>query len=278
MQEKESKDLVLAQPGYKYVSGELDYTWTADFTKIVDIWVFVIVDYPTRRVILSEALTEKPGGNTFTVGNTIQCFLEAMDQYQKPVIVHTDLGSQFVGPAFKKFLEKQNIVHLESNAAIQPHQNQVIERFNRTLKDKLKKKGKGLLKLEKKPNDLKWFRKYGTQEKIDWISQIMQEFNQKPHSHLMGRSPVEMESALALHPIEKPLLPRLADQTSEEGQFIRSVKEMSVLKREDDLVAFIIDWRVQTMQQHKEALERIEDLSRQVSEESRRVIDAQQGK
>ena len=53
---------------------------------------------------------------------------------RKPKKIHTDQGTEFFNIHSKKFFEKENIKHYHTKSYLKAS---IVERFNRTLKDKM---------------------------------------------------------------------------------------------------------------------------------------------
>ena len=193
----------------------MDDAWRIDLTKVKRGWVLIVIDDSTRKVVHWHIKTSPHGGNSFTSKDVVDNLTEGMHSYQRPFVLQTDSGGQFLTPLFKQFLQEQGVTHSLGNASKQRNHNQVIERFNRTLKANLKKKAKVYFNLSAQSKDFKWTRNLSDNEISKWIQEVILEFNDKPHNHSRGASPIEMETALVGVPLNQSYLPMLAAESSE---------------------------------------------------------------
>ena len=122
-----------------------------------------------------------------------KCVVEAFEKIiaeskRKPKLLHTDMGGEFVNKTFKSMLKKYNInmyhTYNEEKSAI-------IERFNRTLNQKLK------IYFEARDN-FKWY---------DILPKLLEEYNTKDVHRTIGIRPTEVNKNN-----EEELLIRLSKQ------------------------------------------------------------------
>ncbi len=71
--------------------------------------------------------------NTSEVTDAFEQILTKSEQ--KPQILHTDMGREFINKKFEKFMTQNNIKRYSTQSELK---SAVIERFNRTLNDKLR--------------------------------------------------------------------------------------------------------------------------------------------
>lgn len=90
-----------------------------------------------------------------------------------PKLLHTDAGKEFLNTNFQKILKKYNIKMYQTHSEIK---SSIIERFNRTINQKLK------IQFEVQQNN-KW---------IDIIDKLLYEYNFKDNHRTIGMKPSEV--------------------------------------------------------------------------------------
>jgi len=108
-----------------------------------------------------------------TVANAFENIITSSKR--TPKFVWSDEGKEFLGKDFKAIMNKYNAEQYNTQSEIK---SSVIERWNRTLKEKMERKMTELKLLEKPAN---W---------VDVLSDIVQEYNRKVHSTIK-MSPVD---------------------------------------------------------------------------------------
>ena len=96
-------------------------------------------------------------------GKSIVEAFDSLSESKKPKKLWVDNGSEFYNKSFKKWLNDNNI---EMYSTFNEGKAVVIERFNRTLKNKM----------------FKYFTANGTYKYIDILSSLINEYNNKKHS------------------------------------------------------------------------------------------------
>ncbi|CAG7825017.1 unnamed protein product, partial [Allacma fusca] len=93
---------------------------------------------------------------------------------RKPNLLHVDKGGEFVNQTFKTMLKKHNIKMYHTN---NEEKSAIIERFNRTLNQKLK------IYFEMRKN-FRW---------IDILPKILEEYNTKDVHRTIGMPPIKVD-------------------------------------------------------------------------------------
>ena len=151
--------------------------------------------------------------------------IQAIERLGRPRFIHTDSGGQFISQEFRDFLQQQDIKHYLGNAFRDHNHNQVIERFNRTLKHLLR--AQQLFDLDEIPQDFKWTKRIKQIQLVQLIGQTILEYNNTPHSHLGGYTPRDAERALILEPRDTRGVPEIARDGTLEAIQIRLHKKAS---------------------------------------------------
>lgn len=191
-------------------------------------------------------------------------------------IIHTDRGSIFSNSQFIDFIESQSI--RISRGSSSGHDNQVIERLNRTLKDIIRVKLGGLPKNTKKDfQDVLLNSNLSENEISPIIFEAIETYNNKPHSAFKRRaSPNIMEEALfKAHQNQHPtseIVPIMGDSYSEEIQYYQN----QVLQNyEGDWIRFFVDWRLQQEQFQNQQLQFQSKLESKLDETTKLLEDSE---
>jgi len=183
-------------------------------------------------------------------------------------IVHSDRDSVFKNTIFISFLEENKIE--VSRGSSKAHENQVIERLNRTLKTRIRSfldPNWSSLKAQGLPWDPLSSKTLSVDEFGAVIQREIEDYNARPHSYFKGQaSPNAMEEALfAQHGSSHPssTLPLLAASSSEDSLDIEVYKKEVLSVYHGDWVSFFQDWRLEQRNwQKKTTLELQEAKSR----------------
>lgn len=204
--------------------------------------VFLMIDLATRCVI-GHVYSQKPI-DTADVIEVIDLAIRNRIYLPSIEILHSDRGSVFKNECFYKFATSRNITL--SRSSTKGHQNQVIERFNRTFKQFLTEK---LQKLKKEPIIDIWGKQdVSTNLMGSLIVEVISEYNERPHSHFNKKvSPNQMEGLLLAahgkqHPKSKKYLERSTDSE------IDSYKNDVITRYHGDWERFFLDWREEQRQ------------------------------
>lgn len=117
-----------------FSAAALNQKWVTDITYIYTIrngWCYLasVMDLCSKKII----------GYTFSQTMDTDMAIKALDNALKaqkpthPVILHSDLGSQYTGAKFKEFTEANGIIHSFSRKG-NPYDNACIESFHASLK------------------------------------------------------------------------------------------------------------------------------------------------
>ena len=196
--------------------------------------VFCVLDLAARNIV-GHCFSD----NYFQVSdiiNTLYKTFKDRDFLPKVQIVHSDRESLFKNQAYYEFLNKQSIDI--SRASAKGHENQVIERTFRTIKDITRKK----LNITDKSINLDHFENFTA--RAVFIKQVIEDYNNKPHKALYGMTPNNMEEALfvqnsATQIIDNDLLPALTK--NDNGEIANQVKRFKQTIVQDYCQSYIGD-------------------------------------
>lgn len=121
-------------PRSKVVVGEIDEQWQVDLVDVKKLkyqnshnqYILTCID------VLSKYAWAEPIKNK-TAEETKKAFEKILSQGRKPKYIYLDAGKEFMGVC-KKYLDKNGIKLLATNSI---HKASIVERFNRTLKEKM---------------------------------------------------------------------------------------------------------------------------------------------
>jgi len=117
-----------------FTTESLNEKWATDITYIYTIrngWCYLasVMDLCSKKIV----------GYTFSKTMDTDMAIKAVSNAireqkpSKPLILHSDLGSQYTSKKFKEFVSKSNIIHSFSGKG-NPYDNACIESFHATLK------------------------------------------------------------------------------------------------------------------------------------------------
>ena len=169
-------------------------------------------------------------------------------------IVHSDRGSLFKNAAVTSFLAKEGIKH--SRGSSDGHQNQAIERLNRSFKDILRTSLlKGWRQMKKDPL------KQQSLSLTDFsalVNECVVFYNNRPHSSLQGSTPNEMEEALfKAHKNEHPKGVILHNSASME---YKDFQTRVLNEYQGDWVRFFEAWIVESRENHGVVVTKLETV------------------
>lgn len=256
---KEVRNLIMQ----KYISISTNYAICMDITNLgVYGQLLVAVDIAARNIVghcyHSEAIT------TEHVCQTITQFAQKRSFLPKIEIIHTDRGSIFTNPEYYDCIDQHKI--LKSRGSSKGHQNQVVERLFRTLQNILRALILPGWK-QKDPDPLKQLQ-LSSQEMASLIQQAIEKYNSKPHRHLEGLSPNQMEEALFLkHGNEHPQEPTqliVKNDNSLLAQEAIEYRRQVAQQFKGDWLRFFIEWKKDQEKLQKQVISRIEQSKEQV--------------
>lgn len=146
------------------ITDKIDGQWEAD---LADMQEFVKPNSGFKYILtiidtFSKYAWAKPLKNK-TSNMIIDAFKKIFEEGRKPENLRTDRGKEFVNNDFKKFLLENNIKHyLTKNKDVKCA---IVERFNRTLKNKM----------------FKYMTAKGTRRYIDILSKLVNSYNNRKH-------------------------------------------------------------------------------------------------
>jgi len=230
----------------QYNAHKLNHVWFVDFSDLGIFWIFVIVDSASKRVI---SYFIKPGNTaskksrcTINATECVKTLANTFNENEPPLIIHSDRGGQFYSKIYSTFLKSYGIKQSIVDTNTFKFGNQVIERFFRTLKDKLK---------EIEPN----YKNLKDKNKInDFVKQVITEYNNTIHKSLNGLSPNSMQDALVLHQPDldstKPFIAKTSSDSYKSLE-VQQIKATITQKYAGDWITFFFEWKKQLVQELK---------------------------
>ena len=218
-----------------------------DITRIDDKHFFFCVLHLAARNIVGHCFSENHIGASDVIDTLCQTFKDR-DFLPKVQIVHSDRESLFKNQTYYEFLNKQSIEI--SRASAKGHENQVIERTFRTIKDIIRRK----LNITGKIINFNQFENFTA--RALFIKEIIEAYNNKPHKSLYGMTPNNMEEALFVQNkgtqiIDYDILPALTK--NDNGEIANQVTRYKQTIVQDycqnyigDPQKFFIDFRKET--------------------------------
>lgn len=242
----------------RFNSTSLDQVWTLDFTCLESSWLLTVQDQTTRQIITHRILFGNQ--NLFKGKDVVSTLDECIKQRQRPTVMHSDSGKQFLSNEYIQFLEKQGITRSLGNANRNDEfyrmHNQVHERFHRTLKGEIRKILQQYFSLNHKPRDLKRILQLQEDQVAAIVNQAVNNFNnfRSTAKAAFGASPNIMEDALVLFEKDKPVTEILGGTGTKKGKEIAALKGKAIKEYAGDWIAFFADWKHQSEERHREAL------------------------
>lgn len=250
--------------GQHYDTSSSHYILCIDITLVGHYGeVFVIMDLASRCVV-GHCYSSMPL-DTDVICEVLIEVIRKRSFLPEIRIIHSDRGSIFKNKYFLDCLAKNNIT--PSRGSSTGHDNQVIERFFRTLKNRIRSNLRpNWLTLKEK--GLSWDplkeMEVSVEEFTKVVKQAIEDYNSTPHAyHKRQASPNDMEEALFLkhgkdHPEEG--IPLTGQANSQESFEIEAYKAqaLEVYKAQEleSWPQFFIHWRLE----QKAAQERTEQL------------------
>jgi transposase InsO family protein len=255
----------------QYLVANRNYAFCSDITQLArnSHYIAYIIDLGSRLVI-AHIITEQ-----ITNAGDLTLLLKqglANRQLTGATIFHSDLGSQYTSSEFRDFAIKQGLQI--STAARASHENQVAERFNRTLKGLIRKR---LLAEPGSPSPKSSTDRLVMEVTFEHLSKVVnacvEEYNSKPHGgySMYKASPFDMDEALSNR---KSVLEVAKDDNSKEALSIRHFRAADVKKYAGDWESFFLDWRAETQRQAEkqaEATRALYEQNRRLEEQNRQL-------
>jgi len=168
-------------PTRKYKASGPNHLWQMDLMEMIPYasinkgyrYILTCIDVFTRFAH-AEPIKAKDAVN---VAAAVDSMLKKAGKENKPLYIQTDLGKEFynkiVQELFKKYKIRHYSVHSQYKAA-------VVERFNRTLREKLNR----------------YFTHNGKKIWLSVLPDIITAYNNTPHKGIDGKRPVEIANDL----------------------------------------------------------------------------------
>jgi len=152
-------------PRNKFISSKLDRNWQSDLIDLSKFsnsnngvkYLLTTIDILSKYAWVLGLKDKKPK-------SIIVAFKKILKEGRKPSILTTDSGSEFVNQFFSRFLKNSSVLHLITRNTETKAAN--IERFNRTLMEKLSK----------------YMTAFSTESYIDILDQAVFAYNHTIHS------------------------------------------------------------------------------------------------
>nr|AJF36710.1 hypothetical protein [Klebsormidium flaccidum] len=263
IQMNENKNEVRNLIMQKYISIRTNYAICMDITNLgVYGQLVVAVDMAARHIVghwyHNEAITTEHVCQTLTQLTKKRSFLPKIE------IIQTNRGSIFTNPEYYDCIDQYKI--LKSKGSSKGHQNQVVERLFRTLQSILRVLICPGWK-QKDPDPLKQLQ-FSSQEMASFVQQAIEKYNSKPHRHLEGLSPNQMEEALFLkHGNEHPQEPTqliVKNENSLLAQEAIEYRRQVAQQLKGDWLRFFIEWKKDQEKLQKQVINQIEQRKEQV--------------
>lgn len=153
----------------------VDQIWQMDLVSLQAIvkensgynYILTVIDV-LSRFAFAEPLKQKTG---IEVTKAFKKLLKKSKR--KPTKVQSDLGREFFNENFKHFLRENNIIHYATSSDTKCA---IVERFNRTLKEKM----------------FKYFTHRNTLRYLDVLPKLISAYNNRPHGSLNGLKPTDV--------------------------------------------------------------------------------------
>ena len=254
MVNKKSSGTNLVRQNYNSIS--TNHVICADITSLGAYGsLFLGVDLASR-VIVFHCFQNRPSFDFDNLGvnKAITLGLRQRAFLPPTKIIHTDRGSEFKNETFALLLAKEGIIH--SRGSSDGHQNQVVERLNRSLKDILKTfLAEDWRKTKKDP--LKCF-DISIEKFSALVTKSIEHYNNRPHRMLQYSTPNEMEEALfkenlGEHP--KDLVLYNSDSIEYKDYQTRVINEY-----QGDWVRFFDAWLTESRENHGVVVTKLETV------------------
>jgi site-specific recombinase XerD len=178
-------------------------------------------------------------------------------------IIHSDRGSEFKNENFASFLAGNGITH--SRGSSEGHQNQVIERLNRSIKDIIKTElNSSWRKSDPKIDPLKTL-DLSIEKFSALVTKSIEIYNNRPHRMLQHSTPNEMEEALfKAHLNEHPKGIILYNAQSDVYQ---DYQTKVLTEYQGDWVRFFDEWLKETRENHAEVIMTLKEKAAAATEQ-----------
>jgi len=238
----------------QYLSSKTNHVICIDITKLGTFYgyCFAAIDLAARNIV-GHCYKEQP----LNVQDILDCLSAIIQQRSflpKIQIIHSDRESFFKNEQYYNFLDEHQIQI--SRGSTKGHDNQVIERTFRTLKDILRTQLQVDWKYKSKTDPLKQ-KGFSIKQIDEALQKAIEIYNNKPHKALYLMSPNQMEEALFQQNYEEknnnhnhhekvPLLAR--NSNSIEANEIINYKHQVIQNYAGNWQRFFLDFRNENAQ------------------------------
>ena len=194
-------------PTRSYKTSGINDLWQADLMEMIPYgsinngykYILTCIDVFSRFARASPLKTKS--------AKDVSVALETMFKDSRPKHLQTDLGKEFYNSTIKNKLQSLNINHY---SVFSQYKAAYVERFNRTLRERLKK----------------YFTKQGNKKWVAVLDKIVWAYNHSKHSGLFGLSPVEVtnKTAMKLWLIQNKDITKTKNGKYKTGDFVRISK------------------------------------------------------
>lgn len=218
--------------------------------------LFLAVDLASRCII---AHCFK--GNELDSNDVIKCLdasFEVRSFLPKVSIVHSDRGSLFRSAVFIEFLENRGIT--ASRGSSRGHENQVVERLNRTIKDRIRTKlnpeWRQTRKINAQYDPLNDYN-VSVEELSTIVMSEIENYNNAPHRAIQRFSPNQMEEALFSVWGSNTASTEVMLYETKSPEYREYLNKVQAEYR-GDWEKFFLEWRAETQEQHKKVIGKME--------------------
>lgn len=253
---------VIPEPGDKlagrYQCTKLDRVWTSDVTELGKRSLLILMDQGPRQVIGHKLFAKSP-----SAPDVAKLLAAAFSARQRPNMFHSDSGRIFTSKCVTDLLESEGVEISRGNQNYRKHHNQVHERLNRTLKDRLAGQlyaRMGEAAPRTKATAWAFLNKISLDEVRELVTELIEGYN-STFNRGVGASPNLLDTAIAVYGNKVDLL---GSKGSSIGDQVEEFNKTVVAKYAGDWQRFFIDFYRKNMAEHKATQDRIDQSSERV--------------
>ena len=232
---------------------------------------FAAIDLAARNIV-GHCYKQKPL-NVQDILDCLSAIIKQRDFLPRISIIHSDRESLFKNEQYYQFIEEHKIQI--SRGSTKGHDNQVIERTFRTLKDLLRAQLQPGWKPALKQQDPLKQKGFSIQQIDEALQKAIEIYNNKPHKALYLMTPNQMEEALFqqnyqeennnnIQEHQTPKIPLLASNgDSKEAIEIRNYKHKVIKNYAGNWQRFFLDFRNENAQKLNQIVTQNHDLYQQ---------------
>lgn len=164
-------------PTRKYKTSGLNDLWQLDLMEMIP---FASINDGYKYILTCIDVFSRFARAVPIKSKSMNDMSDAINKLIKDVVpnnIQTDLGKEFYNKRVKNIFQKQNINHY---SVFSQFKAALVERFNRTLRDRLKK----------------FFTKQGNKEWINVLPKVIKAYNHSNHRSLDGKRPIDIKDDL----------------------------------------------------------------------------------